>query len=122
MTSERQRLHNRAYDKNYRATHAKEIQARRREFEQEHPLTSRTPMLKSLYGIDIWMYLSVLKRQDAACAICHRHVKLVVDHCHRTGRFRGLLCCRCNQGIGMLADDQEVLATASAYLRGEVTC
>jgi hypothetical protein len=54
--------------------------------------------------------------QRGACAICLEKTKLVVDHCHKTGVFRGLLCGRCNRGIGLLRDNTQDLKRAIKYL------
>lgn len=74
------------------------------------------------YGITLEMYEEMLIQQNYQCAICgvdakdaHLH-KLFVDHCHATGRVRGLLCNQCNTGIGMLQDSKEILAKAMVYL------
>lgn len=50
------------------------------------------------------------------CAICKRELRLVVDHDHETGRVRGMLCRRCNLGIGHLDDNPVTLIAALAYL------
>lgn len=50
------------------------------------------------------------------CEICGSDKRLVVDHCHRELRLRGVLCHNCNTGIGMLGDDVERLQVAIAYL------
>jgi hypothetical protein len=60
--------------------------------------------------------------QCGRCAICGREPnarrpRLVVDHCHRTGRNRGLLCDRCNRAIGLLGETVETLEAAVGYLR-----
>jgi hypothetical protein len=53
-----------------------------------------------------------------SCQACGRgDVELVVDHCHDTGRLRGMLCSQCNVGIGMFADSQDRLRKAIAYLK-----
>lgn len=60
--------------------------------------------------------------QDGRCAICsttepgHGHVVFVVDHCHQTGKVRGLLCRNCNAAIGLLGDDPKVLRVAAVYI------
>lgn len=77
--------------------------------------------LRSRYGITIDQYEEMLQRQGGLCAICHiAHEKLVVDHCHGTGRVRGLLCNTCNAGIGYLQDDPLLVFRAVSYLSGEV--
>ena len=66
-------------------------------------------------------YDAMLVEQEGRCLICRAHVDelpktLVVDHCHITGRIRGLLCDRCNVGIGKMNDDPELLRRAAGYL------
>ena len=73
------------------------------------------------YGLTPEDYENMLKEQHYSCAICHTHisklkVRLHVDHCHTTGKVRGLLCVKCNQGIGMFNDDAELLDRAMDYL------
>lgn len=74
------------------------------------------------YGLSEDEYRAMLDRQGGGCALCgadgkvaHKEV-LAVDHCHRTGKVRGLLCDSCNRGIGLLADDPEFLRVAATYL------
>ena len=72
------------------------------------------------YGITYDQYLSMLEAQGGVCAICkQRPIKqrLVVDHDHRTKTVRGLLCHRCNIGIGNLRDSLDVLERAKVYLQ-----
>lgn len=59
-------------------------------------------------------YDNLLSKQGGMCALCPRRsadrdgtLKLFVDHCHKTGRVRGLLCHNCNAALGMLGDQQE---------------
>lgn len=54
--------------------------------------------------------------QDGSCAICGSHTKLCMDHCHLSGEPRGLLCKKCNAGIGMLNDSPTLLINALRYL------
>ena len=82
--------------------------------------------LQRNYKMDIHKYRSLLKDQKALCAICYREgfvmaehhkLKLVVDHCHASGKVRGLLCQNCNRALGLLADNTEWLENAITYLR-----
>lgn len=79
------------------------------------------------YGITVADYEARLAAQSGACAICrssfnvHRGttaVRLAVDHDHVTGRVRGLLCSRCNTGLGLFGDNPTLLRDAIAYLGG----
>lgn len=77
--------------------------------------------LKSTYGITIEDYDHMLEEQNNCCAICYTHVStqiknLHVDHCHTSGEVRGLLCSKCNTGLGMYNDDVEILKSAIRYL------
>lgn len=56
--------------------------------------------------------------QNNKCAICGQSEKrLVVDHCHKTNRFRGLLCDDCNHGLGNFKDKEELFLEAIKYLK-----
>jgi hypothetical protein len=61
-------------------------------------------------------YQSLYEMQFGKCAICSLEDKLYVDHCHKTGDVRGLLCNKCNSGIGFLNDDPTLLNNAYKYL------
>lgn len=85
-------------------------------FTTEYKLNAR---LKHLYGITLEQYNKMVVSQNGLCAICDKppvDERLVVDHCHNTGKVRGLLCRLCNSGIGKLGDDVERLKRAVAYL------
>jgi hypothetical protein len=62
----------------------------------------------------------MLEQQNGVCAICHGNCTtwkaLSVDHDHRTGKVRGLLCQTCNTGIGALDDSPDLLRRALEYL------
>lgn len=51
------------------------------------------------YGVTAKKLRKMMKKQGGKCAICRRKTKLVVDHDHRTGKVRGLLCVPCNVGL-----------------------
>ena len=71
------------------------------------------------YGIELELYNAMHEAQGGVCAICrnppHRSV-LCIDHCHETGRVRGLLCNCCNAMLGRLKDDKQALQRAIDYL------
>ena len=86
---------------------------------------ARSAHLKKQYGITIDDYNRMLSQQNNCCAVCgradlsdSRGFRPHVDHCHRTGRVRGILCGPCNKGLGQLQDDPEILRRAIAYLEG----
>lgn len=71
------------------------------------------------YGISRAGYDRMLMEQHGVCAICggtDGTRKLAVDHDHETGRVRGLLCTRCNVGLGYFRDARNVLENAISYL------
>ena len=73
------------------------------------------------FGITRDEYNDLYNEQNGSCACCGKHqvelnVTMAVDHCHETGRVRGLLCGPCNRGIGMLGDNIEGLRKALKYL------
>lgn len=81
------------------------------------------------YGIGPGDYQRMLDEQGGVCAICkrpptvdgpQRAKRLHVDHCHATGLVRGLLCSRCNFGIGLFDDDPAQIERAALYLKNAV--
>jgi hypothetical protein len=76
--------------------------------------------IKSAYGLDADDYDRLKEFQGGYCAICQRargvSKRLAVDHCHRTGLVRGLLCSKCNSILGHSRDDPEFFRRASLYL------
>lgn len=68
------------------------------------------------YGISFDEYVRRGSAQGGLCGICSRKRRLVVDHDHKTGVVRGLLCSGCNSGLGMMADAPAVLRAAAAYI------
>lgn len=73
------------------------------------------------YGISEPDYKSLLESQGGVCKICGKECStgrnLAVDHCHKTGKVRGLLCKKCNVSIGAFGDDIEVMSKAIEYLK-----
>lgn len=78
-------------------------------------------ILKKNYGINFEEYKKMFDEQNGCCAICGQHQSklkfaLAVDHNHQTKKIRGLLCGKCNTGIGNLDDDIAILQSAIIYL------
>ena len=77
--------------------------------------------IQKLYGITLQDYYAMRDEQNGQCAICGKHEssfkkRLGVDHCHKSGKVRGLLCFHCNHAIGKLDDSPKLLRTAADYL------
>ncbi len=78
--------------------------------------------LKREYNLSLAQFNILFSAQVGCCAICDTHQStlgkaLAVDHCHTTGKVRGLLCSNCNTAIGMLRDSIELLDKAKEYLK-----
>lgn len=69
-------------------------------------------------------YEALVSKQNGVCAICSQPPKkgqiLHIDHCHKTGIVRALLCLSCNAGIGQLNDDPILLKKAAAYIESHM--
>lgn len=82
----------------------------------------RASHLKQNFGISLKEYNRVLQNQNGVCDICglaeiNKNKKhLSIDHDHETSRVRGLLCSKCNLGLGAFGDDIDVMASAISYL------
>lgn len=97
----------------YNAKYAKDWRSTRK-------ISEKDKKLKSRYGITMNEFEELNKKQNKVCAICggiNRDRTLAVDHCHDTGNVRGLLCSRCNIGLGLFKDNQKLLAKAIDYLK-----
>lgn len=107
----------------------KRCRERSRQYRKDHPEKCRRGVrnatLKKKYGIGVDEYDKILREQRGTCAICDRtdsgvgHPNLHVDHNHKTGGVRGLLCQPCNTAIGMFRDKTALLKNAIAYLEKE---
>ncbi|MEH0821176.1 MULTISPECIES: endonuclease VII domain-containing protein [unclassified Micromonospora] len=74
--------------------------------------------LRRRYGVGEKEFQELLAEQGGVCAICRRPDPEHLDHDHRTGWVRGILCFNCNGGLGQFKDNADVLARAITYLRG----
>lgn len=88
--------------------------------------TKRETHMVSRYGIDLKGYLKLKETQGNCCRLCSRKLPdgafggraVALDHCHLTGRIRGVLCNGCNTALGKLGDNVEGLRHALVYVTG----
>lgn len=107
--------------KRYRSEEGKK---RNREYTRQwrknnpRPEKQQIYLRKCLYGITDAEYKQMVENQKGLCAICKKPPSkiLFVDHCHETGKVRGLLCHKCNVGLGYLGDSVQGIKNALEYL------
>jgi hypothetical protein len=96
------------------------------QIKESHARKLRRLYLK--FGIPQEAYIAMLKSANYGCEICHRKLAArrlaelgdrwaCVDHCHSTGKIRGVLCAQCNAAIGLMSDSIEILENAIKYLQ-----
>lgn len=98
--------------------------ARRAEWDAANPekriKADRKAHLRKKYNLSLDQFDNMVLAQGGVCAICGNtcelHTNLSVDHCHESGVVRGLLCARCNKGLGHFMDDPDILKAAISYL------
>ena len=85
-----------------------------------HGLCRKHAHWKREFGINPQLYEDILASQGGVCAICRGACNsgraMALDHDHETGMIRGVLCHKCNRGIGLLRDDPNLLRAAANYL------
>jgi hypothetical protein len=110
------------YQASYRKANEVRVRSQTRQWIQAHPGIQREYNLQK-FGLTVNEYEAQMIRQGGVCACCGSPPtakrRLAVDHDHVSGRLRGLLCHRCNLGIGSLGDSIEGVERALVYLRQE---
>lgn len=115
------------YTKNYDKLNKDKRTAQKRLRRINNPDFYKAQMLKRFHGITLLDYKKMLEEQNGLCAICGKEetrrdfrynnlIDLAVDHDHKTGKVRGLLCSNCNKAIGVFQDNTELLQSAINYL------
>lgn len=111
-----------AWDKKYAENHPEQIKAihakHRKTDKWKNGIVKR--WLENKYGLTEEQYQEIWDKQNGLCAICGKSEettqRLHVDHDHESNVVRGLLCGKCNRGIGMFEDKEELLQKAAEYL------
>ena len=102
--------------RDYRAGRKETDNARRRRKRATDP-DYRDKQRARRYGLTLEQFRAILARQGHACGICRRSDRpLCIDHNHATRKVRGLLCRKCNIGLGCYDDDPNFTRAATAYL------
>jgi recombination endonuclease VII len=100
--------------------HPEKHRAIKRRWRANNPKSHRAYILKRLYGLTLADYDALLVSQIGGCAICTRppidDKLLHVDHDHKTGQVRGLLCQQCNHAVGLFQENVAFLSRAISYL------
>lgn len=106
-----------AYSKDYREKNKEAILAYQKAYREENQDT----ILLRKYGITLVEKKKMKDEQGNKCKICQKaftsDCKSNVDHCHTSGKVRGLLCWKCNVGLGSFKDNPLVLIKAAEYLK-----
>ena len=113
------------YNKRYRQNHPEKVREtnRRNNARYREGDIRRRYHLKSTYGISIEHYEQLLEKQGGVCAVCGTsnwggaYGKPHIDHDHKTGVVRGILCVRCNVAIGLMGDSPDRALEIISYLR-----
>lgn len=113
--------------KAYYENNKEAIKIYRAKWYKENKVKTRVKQMKKKYGLTMEQYLKLLNRQLHCCAICKKLFPTVVfdpdkniDHDHKTGNVRGILCNKCNMGISLFDDNKIILMSAIDYLNKKV--
>lgn len=111
---------NRSRAKEWGRENAEYSRRRSREWYYNNSDKKRARDLRIKFGITPEIYDTILANQNGVCAICSKSCTsgklLAVDHDHNTGKVRGLLCMKCNTGLGKFLDSPELLRKSANYL------
>ena len=109
----------RAYRAKWFADRPDYMPAYQAKYSQDNAEVRRWKAIKRIYGLTQADYDALSRHQENMCAVCMTDlaaVKVHIDHCHASGRIRGLLCNRCNLALGLLRESADNAARARDYL------
>jgi len=127
MLTNEQREKRNAYMRQWAKNHREYFRVAARNWKKKHPeyarkyaadnrAHTREKLFNQRYGMTLEQYESLFEQQNGICAICKKPGKLEVDHDHATQKVRGLLCKKCNMGIGYLMDDVDTMLATAEYI------
>lgn len=108
-----------AYMREYNSKNVEKTRERHRLWKINNPESYKNSHLKTMFGITLEEYNILFEEQGGVCAICSSPPKrkmLAVDHCHTTGKVRGLLCSNCNTSLGLVKEDPDILLQMINYI------
>jgi hypothetical protein len=135
MTDEEHKEYMREYAVNYRREHPEKVKETKRKYATKHPEEIRKYEQRGYrhwvlryYGISQKEYDAMLEKQGGKCTCCGRpnsgrmkkngeYDRMVIDHDHKTGKVRGLLCVQCNLALGVLDDSKERVELLLEYIQ-----
>ena len=98
----------------------------------KHMVHAYKYVLKTKYNLTVEQFTAMHSDQQGSCLVCEQSIdnvftgvegkKSAVDHCHSTGKIRGLLCKTCNSGLGSLKDSPELLRKGADYIEDSRRC
>lgn len=119
LVTEKRRIYHREYRKKNRDKINTYIRDHRKKNRYRYYING----IRRIYKIDESQYNKIVKNQNNECAICckkfsweSKNNKPYIDHDHKTGKIRGLLCRNCNAALGMFDDNLEIIDNAKFYL------
>lgn len=112
-------------NKKYSSSRCKPCHLKHKKDNPNTPKNNKSDKLKLRYGITYEQWELIREKENFSCMICgitedEIGRKLDVDHCHRTGVVRGVLCNPCNTAIGHAKDSIDILEAAIQYLKNNI--
>jgi hypothetical protein len=110
----------------YRKKNPEKSRAATAKWTKNHPEAIKDHILRKRYNLTLEQWQEMFDAQQGKCLVCGIHQdscskELAVDHDHKTGKVRGLLCCRCNRAVGLMEDDPGLLRKAADHLEKFIT-
>jgi len=105
------------YGKEYRKANPEKGAIRAKKYWENNKYKCEMARIKKIFGLSQQDYEQLLFSQQGLCCICNTQLEnLNIDHCHTTGKIRGLLCKECNLALGLFKDNPTSLRKAALYI------